>query len=318
MSEIAANNVYWFYKWSLGWQIVLCIIFFPIFIPILVWPKLKIPMWQKIAVLVVWIIVMFGISTSSSVNENSKDIVLNITGISENEIKKDDRLSLKIKTEPVTVDEITINGESATKKGFNTEYSFEKTYPEGNNTITVTAKKGDKKTEKIFSFKVDLSERKVDATIKTTQEENFDGEKIKIDNKIPGLSPVDVYLNFEKRGFKTEKKLGTDYSFWYSNDSSAGIDYNVTTYTEGDVNSVVSVQVTAMLNGEESKDIITVLPFLKYSASLPYENANAQKAVEWVETNFNNDKARVDISGVTYTIYAPTNLLRMLRVEKQK
>jgi len=155
------ESIYWFYKWPVWLRILLCIFLFPIFIPILVWPKLKVPIWGKIAILVVWVIVMLVFSSSPSTEENNKDVVLNISGISENEIKKDDKLSLKIKTDPLTVDEVTVNGESASRKGWGTEYSFEKTYPEGDNKITVVAKKGDKKTEKVFNFKVDLTSKKL-------------------------------------------------------------------------------------------------------------------------------------------------------------
>lgn len=314
------TNTYWFYRWPLWLRIVLCVFLLPIFIPILVWPKLKMPIWGKIVILVIWIFVISNYSNSSSTAEKNKDIILNVSGVSQNEVKKDDKLDLKIKTDPLTVDEITINGEAVSKKGWNSEYSIEKTFPEGENKITIIAKKGDKKTEKVFNFKVDLSEKKLTEEAKKSETSISSSQTKevvkKIDNKIPGLMPVDVYLNFEERGFKTEKNLGSEYSFWYSKDSSAGIDYNITTYTEGDVKSVVSVTATAMLNGKEKKDIIATLPFLQYISSLSYENSNPQEASKWVEDNFNNDKATTTINGVKYTIYVPTNMLRMLKIEK--
>ena len=48
------NQTYWFYKWPLKTRIILCVILFPIFIPVVVWPKLKISMWFKIALVFAW------------------------------------------------------------------------------------------------------------------------------------------------------------------------------------------------------------------------------------------------------------------------
>jgi hypothetical protein len=192
MSETQSNNTYWFYKLPLWLRIVLCIFLLPIFIPILVWPKLKMPILGKIIILIIWIIFISIITGSSSTTENSsKDIVLNITGISQNEIKKDDKLAFKIKTDPLTVDEVTINGESATKVGWDTEYSLEKIFPEGENTITVVAKKGDQKTEKVFNFKIDLSEKKKAEEVKKNRT---------IEQKIQDLS-VEIFS--DKKGYSS-------------------------------------------------------------------------------------------------------------------
>jgi hypothetical protein len=221
---------------------------------------------------------------------------------------------LKIITDPVTVDEVAVNGEPVKQGAWDSEYSFKKTFPEGKNRIVVVAKNGNKKAEKTFNFKVDLSERKRETKI--AKEEKVVTKIDEINNKIPGLEPIDIYVSLQNRGFKTEKRLSTKYSFWYSKSSAAGIDYNVTTYTENDVNSVVSVTATAMLNGEEEKDIVAVLSFLQFIASAPYKNADPQKAIKWVETNFNKDKVNININDVTYTIYSPTNRLRMLTIEK--
>ncbi len=101
----------------------------------------------------------------------------------------------------------------------------------------------DKKVE-ISKTPEELSKEKaeMDSKAKADEQKRAEEESEKqkqADSKIPGLAPVDVYLNFEKRGFKTTKSLKSEYSFWYSKDSSAGIDYDVTTYTTGDVNSVL-------------------------------------------------------------------------------
>lgn len=164
------KQTYWFYKWPLWLRIVLCIFLSPIFIPIVIWPIIKLPIWGKILLLVGWIIVMLVISGSSNSSESSKNILLNVSGISEGEIKKDDKVSFKVKTDPLTVDEVTINGESATKKGWDSEYSLDKTFPEGDNLVKIVAKKDGKIAEKEFNFKVDLSERKAVEEVRQVEE----------------------------------------------------------------------------------------------------------------------------------------------------
>lgn len=137
-------------------------------------------------------------------------------------------------------------------------------------------------------------------------------------NKIPELKPVDVYLNLEKQGFTTTKNFSSDYgNSWDCKSSSAGIDYTVNVFSD-DVNSVERVRATAMLNGNEDKEIIATKPFLKYVASVPFEGNDPAKFADWLDKNFNNDKQSLNISDVKFTIYAPTKLLRMLDIEKAK
>jgi|GEM_PF-4212373 hypothetical protein len=179
----------------------------------------------------------------------------------------------------------------------------------------------DKKVE-ISKTPEELSKEKaeMDSKAKADEQKRAEEESEKqkqADSKIPGLAPVDVYLNFEKRGFKTTKSLKSEYSFWYSKDSSAGIDYDVTTYTTGDVNSVLRVSATAILNFEEEKNIIAVLPFIQYASSLPYDKAEPEKATQWVKDNFNNDKAETVIGGVKFRIFAPTEFARILKINKE-
>lgn len=132
---------------------------------------------------------------------------------------------------------------------------------------------------------------------------------------IPGLQPVDVYLNFEKQGFETKKSLGGDYgSSWVSTSSEIGIDYTVEVYSEKDITKVSSVKATALLNGSVEKDITAVKPFIKYASSLPYTNADPSKAAQWIEDNFNNDKASTVIGGVKFEIFSPTQLVRIMRI----
>jgi hypothetical protein len=132
---------------------------------------------------------------------------------------------------------------------------------------------------------------------------------------ITGLSPVDVYLNMEKQGFKTEKQLGGEYgNSWTSKHSSAGIDYTVDVFSSN-IDNVESVRATAIID-VVNKKIIATQQFFQFVSSLPYENAKPEEATKWVANNFNEDKASTIIGDVKFTIYAPSLAVRMLGMEK--
>lgn len=131
---------------------------------------------------------------------------------------------------------------------------------------------------------------------------------------IPRLSPTDVYLNLEQRGFKTEKSFNSEFgNLWTSTHSVVGIDYRVEVFSYN-IENVVSIEATAMVDANE-KDIVATKQFFQLVSTLPYENANPKQASSWVDKNFNNDKATTQIGGVTFTMIAPTQYVRMLLIE---
>jgi hypothetical protein len=186
------KQTYWFYKWPLWLRIVLCIFLSPIFIPIVIWPIIRIPLWIKITLLTFYIVIvsfylMFSsFSNLPKSNNKREEIPMEVSGIVENEIKKDDKVSLKIKTSPTLVDKITINDEEIKQGFFSNEYKFEKVFPEGDNKIRIFAKKDSKVTEKEINFKVDLSERKAAEEAKKLEQAKKDEEqRIQKQNQIP-------------------------------------------------------------------------------------------------------------------------------------
>lgn len=131
---------------------------------------------------------------------------------------------------------------------------------------------------------------------------------------IPGLSPSDVYVNLEKEGFKTEKTFDLENgNLWISTRSANGIKYKVDMFSYSTKN-VVSISATAMIDVNE-KDIVATKQFFQFISTLPYDNANPKLAASWVDKNFNNNKATTTIGGVTFTMLAPTQFVRMLLVE---
>lgn len=131
---------------------------------------------------------------------------------------------------------------------------------------------------------------------------------------ISGITPVDVYLNLEKQGFKTKKQLGGEYgNSWTSTQSYDGMDITVETFSYN-TNSVASVQASVMVD-VSYKDIIAGKQFMKYISSLPYKNSKPEDAIKWVDENYDADKASTEIGDVKFTIYAPSAAVRMLMIE---
>ena len=121
----------------------------------------------------------------------------------------------------------------------------------------------------------------------------------------------------ETEGFKTKTQFSSEYgNFWTSTKNYAGIDYTVETYSSN-IKFVESVQATALVDLSQ-KRIIAAQQFFIFVSSLPYDNANPQKAGQWIVDNYDNDKATTTIGDAKFTIYAPSIALRMIRIEKAK
>jgi hypothetical protein len=171
----------------------------------------------------------------------------------------------------------------------------------------------------VFSILVSTCARKNSSESAQNAEKKAESETTteEMSNFINGLNPVDVYMNMEKQGFKTEKQLGGEYgNAWTSTMSYDGMDCKVETFSSN-VNNVESVTATAMID-VTSKKIIATKQFIQFVATLPYENAKPEDAANWVDKNFNNDKASIIIGDAKFTIYAPSVAVRMLRIEKAK
>jgi hypothetical protein len=132
---------------------------------------------------------------------------------------------------------------------------------------------------------------------------------------IDGLMPVDVYLNMEKRGFRTEKNfMGSEYgNVWTNKKEELGIEYEVTTFSHN-AHGVENVRATAWVD-MVNKRIEAAIPFFKFAASFPYEKSEPEKAQKWVEGNFNKNGATTAIGGVRFTMHAPSEMVRILLIE---
>lgn len=137
-----------------------------------------------------------------------------------------------------------------------------------------------------------------------------------ISNTIPGANPVDIYLNLENKGFKIDKQLGGSKGcFWYCDKSESGFDYNVTIASMAP-GEIEQVKISVNINGSDpDKKIIAIKPFLKYVSTLPYEGSDTNKVTNWIEDNFNKDKASIVIGGAKFTMNT-SKFMRLIYIEK--
>ena len=131
---------------------------------------------------------------------------------------------------------------------------------------------------------------------------------------ISGLDPVTVYLNLQEKGFNVDKDYSTDGNLWTCKYSAEGLDYTVTIYSPKAVDKAQSVRMSIMASPYSS--ISNGLQLACYIATIPYDTADIEKAKQFVENNYNNDKSSIVIGDAEFTIYAPTQLTRMIDIQK--
>lgn len=145
-----------------------------------------------------------------------------------------------------------------------------------------------------------------------------DSPKTKIDEAtlyIGGLNPVDVYLNLKERGFSVDTDYDvTNGTMWTCKYNAKGLDFTVNIFTPHDVDKAQSVRLTIMAdpyaNLNAGKEIAA------FVATIPYDSADKDKARQFVENNYNNDKATIVIGDACFTMYAPSALCRWLDIQK--
>lgn len=134
---------------------------------------------------------------------------------------------------------------------------------------------------------------------------------------IEGINPVDIYGNFEKKGFKVDKQITNDGSFFICTLDDKGINYEVKTYCEKGVNDVTMIRLMATRSLPQYNNVNSMKPFLLFGSTIPYDGADADKARDFINQNYSKDKASIVIGGVKFTIYCKTEFTRMLDIEKE-
>jgi hypothetical protein len=133
-------------------------------------------------------------------------------------------------------------------------------------------------------------------------------------SNIPGLTPQDIYLNLENRGFKcSEPELmgPEDEVRWTCERQDAQGEYSVVINSK-DANSVRFVE-AKVISHEPARADALAQDFLGYVARVPYEGAQPEEAKGWVERNVGS-KASAEFGGVSYTLGAKAGS-RFLEIE---
>jgi hypothetical protein len=119
---------------------------------------------------------------------------------------------------------------------------------------------------------------------------------------IPGLTPQDVYLNLEDRGFKCSEPelMGSDNEVrWTCEKQEPQGEYSVEINSK-DANSVRFVEARVSSNEPTRADALA-RDFLGYVATIPYEGAQPEEAKAWVEQHVGS-KVSAEFGGVSYTL----------------
>ena len=132
---------------------------------------------------------------------------------------------------------------------------------------------------------------------------------------IPGLTPQDVYLSLENRGFRCSEPevMGTENVVrWTCERQEAKGRYLVEIDSE-DANSVRLLKAW-VISHEPARTDELAGDFLGYVARVPYEGAQPEEAKAWVEHSVGS-KASAKFGGVSYTLAAKAGR-RFLKLEK--
>jgi hypothetical protein len=119
---------------------------------------------------------------------------------------------------------------------------------------------------------------------------------------IPGLTPQDVYLNLENRGFKCSEPelMGHQNEVrWTCEKQETHGEYSVE-INSSDANSVRLIEAWVISNEPARADALAQ-DFLGYVARTPYEGAKPEEAKAWVEQNVGS-KVSAEFGGVSYTL----------------
>lgn len=130
---------------------------------------------------------------------------------------------------------------------------------------------------------------------------------------LPGLSPVDVYVSLENRGFEVKKEFSEHYASWTCVQKWPSLELTAEVIGPN-ADEVGVVRAMVMADGV-TKTAAAGSDFVAFVASAPYEGSDPQTAHDWVIANFDQDSATTQIGGAHFTLRAPSAVYRMLTIE---
>ena len=131
---------------------------------------------------------------------------------------------------------------------------------------------------------------------------------------IPGIAPVDVYLNLERKGFTVDKRFAVEGSSFICTHETAGGHWSGQVHCpKGEITKayvIVGMVQNYSANAADT-DALSVA-FLAYLASLPYAGSAPAEAVAWVRENIGKQAEKM-FGPVKLQLFsqARTRLLRM-------
>lgn len=141
-------------------------------------------------------------------------------------------------------------------------------------------------------------------------------EQTDLSSYIPGVEPVDVYLNLKNEGFKIDKTFNPEYgNSWECRKKIDGIDMYANIYSPNSTSKFQSVNASVMVE-PGYKHIDAGKFFIKYISSLPYDGSNNVAAVNWVERHYYHSADTI-IGNVQFSLKAPSKFARMLTISAQ-
>lgn len=132
-------------------------------------------------------------------------------------------------------------------------------------------------------------------------------------NVLPGLQPVDVYLNLTNKGFTKEgpKQVG-DQLYWKISETTAAHSYFVEIY--GPTASTVSLVQANALNFSDADTNTVAQDFFGYIATIPYDGATPANAKKWAHSNIGRN-SKATFGNVAFEIFADNSpRARMLTI----
>lgn len=116
---------------------------------------------------------------------------------------------------------------------------------------------------------------------------------------IPGLAPVDIYLNLEAKGFTTEKQFavatGKDWTEFTCTMEDGTCRFTAIIYIpKGQTSQVAGVLgLVQNLRGDESRMNSLSAPFLSYLATLPYTGSEPVAAKIWAAGSMGKNEEKL-------------------------
>jgi hypothetical protein len=152
---------------------------------------------------------------------------------------------------------------------------------------------------------------------KPSQKQQQEPEPKPAQRNIPGLTPQDVYLDLENRGFKCSEPevMGPDNEVrWTCEKQEVQGEYLVE-INSSDANSVRLIGARVISHDPARADALAK-DFLGYVARVPYEGAQPEEAKAWVEQNVGS-KVSAEFGGVLYTLggKAGSRFLQLQKLE---